>query len=89
LWNSVPATVAIETVMFLAGVWIYARASRARDRLGALGLWSFVGVLYAIYIGNLLGPPPTSVTALTATAFGLWIFVVWAGRVDAHRSPAP
>ena len=31
LWNSVAATVAIETAMYVAGLWIYIRSTRARD----------------------------------------------------------
>src|SRR5438132_6962683 len=38
LWNSVPATIAVEVVMFFAGIWIYARATRARDAIGRWGL---------------------------------------------------
>src|SRR2546427_260370 len=34
LWNSVTGTVAVEGVMFVAGVWLYATATRARDRTG-------------------------------------------------------
>ena len=32
LWNSVPATIVVEVTMFILGVWIYARSTRARDR---------------------------------------------------------
>ena len=32
LWNSIPLTIAIEVAMFGAGVWLYLRATRARDR---------------------------------------------------------
>jgi hypothetical protein len=31
LWNSVPATLIVEGLLFIAGVWIYARATRPRD----------------------------------------------------------
>jgi membrane-bound metal-dependent hydrolase YbcI (DUF457 family) len=89
LWNSVPATIAVEGAMLAVGVWTYTQATRARDRLGVIGLWTYVGVLVAVYLGNVLGPPPPDVRTLALTAFGLWIFVLWAGRVDAHRVPSP
>src|SRR5215831_3902203 len=38
LWNSLPATVAVELAMFAGGVWVYAKTTRARD---AVGRWSF------------------------------------------------
>jgi len=47
LWNSVAATVIVEGLLFAAGVWIYARATRARDRIGRYGLWVFVAFLGA------------------------------------------
>jgi hypothetical protein len=34
LWNSIPATLAVEVPMFLAGVWIYTRVTHPRDRIG-------------------------------------------------------
>lgn len=41
LWNSPVVTMAMETAMFAAGVWIYACVTRPRDRIGR---WAFVGV---------------------------------------------
>lgn len=32
LWNSVPATVVVETAMFVSSLWVYLRVTRARDR---------------------------------------------------------
>src|SRR5262249_12597910 len=31
LWNSVPATIAIESALYIAALWIYARATRPID----------------------------------------------------------
>src|SRR5207302_312409 len=58
LWNSVPATIVIESAMFVAGVWIYARATQARDRMGRVNLWIYVIALAAIYVSNMFAPPP-------------------------------
>ncbi len=85
LWNSVPVTLAIESLMFVAGVWIYARATGPKDRLGRYGLWVFVAVLAAIYSANAFGPPPPGSRAVAVTALGLWVFVLWAWRFDRHR----
>ena len=35
LWNSVPGTMAVELTMYAAGLWVYFRATRARDRPAA------------------------------------------------------
>ena len=37
LWNSLPATLFVEMALFCAGVWLYARATRARN---ATGRWA-------------------------------------------------
>jgi membrane-bound metal-dependent hydrolase YbcI (DUF457 family) len=86
LWNSVPATLAVEVPLFLAGLWIYLRATRPRD---AVGRWSF-GILAAtlllIYLSNLIGPPPSSVTLLWIVGIaGGVIFLAWAWWADRHR----
>ena len=42
LWNSIPATLAVELLIFAAGIALYRRATVARDRIGSVGLWSLV-----------------------------------------------
>jgi hypothetical protein len=73
--------------MFVAGVWIYARATRPRD---AIGRWAFVSLvvfLGIVYVGNLFGPPPPSVNAIVmAGAIGGAALLLWAWWIDRHRS---
>ena len=85
LWNSVPATLAIEGAMFLGAVSLYARATRARDRVGRVALWALVVTLLLIYAANLFSPPPPSVAAVAWTAQAMWLLVAWAYWVDRHR----
>jgi hypothetical protein len=86
LWNSVPGTLAVETVLFAIGVWIYARATRPRD---AIGKWGFVGItafLFAGFAVNAAGTPPPSVTALWMMALVLGALTLWlAWFADHHR----
>jgi membrane-bound metal-dependent hydrolase YbcI (DUF457 family) len=86
LWNSVPATIVIETALYAFGVWRYAQATSARDRVGRVGLWSLVFLLLVISAANIVSPPPPSVTAVAVTALGVWLFVVLAWWVDRHRT---
>lgn len=60
LWNSIPWTFAVELAMFFAGVWIYRRATRARDRIGRSGFWAYVVFLLLAYVGDHFGGPPES-----------------------------
>jgi membrane-bound metal-dependent hydrolase YbcI (DUF457 family) len=86
LWNSVPATVVVEVAMFAAGVWVYARATRARDAVGRRAFAALVVFLLVAYFAA-LGPPPPSVTALVAVSIaGAAIIVVWAWWLDSHRT---
>jgi hypothetical protein len=56
LWNSVPATVAVESLMFAVGLYFYVRTTAARDRIGSIGLWSLVIFFIVINIANTLAP---------------------------------
>jgi hypothetical protein len=86
LWNSVPATIAVESLMYVAGLTIYLRATRARDRIGRWGFFSLAATLFVIYVVSTFGPPPPSVQALWITALvGAFILTLWAWWVDRHR----
>jgi membrane-bound metal-dependent hydrolase YbcI (DUF457 family) len=85
LWNFVAATLVIELALFAIGIAIYLRTTRARDRIGAWGLWAMLAVLVVIYLGASAPPPSERVLALTS--LGLWLFVPWSSWVDRHREP--
>ena len=86
LWNSVPAAMAIEAAMFAAGVWMYAGATRARDRQGRWGFWALVAFLVVVYVANVAGPPPPSVPAIwIAGIAGGLLLLAWSWWVDRHR----
>jgi hypothetical protein len=88
LWNSVAGTLAVETILFAAGVWIYASATRARDTTGR---WAFIGMTAFLFIGfvvNANATPPPSVTALWIMALALGALTLWlAWLADHHREP--
>ena len=87
LWNSLPATLVVEFGLFGVGLWIYARATRARDRWGGVLLWLFAAALVVIYFGAVFGPPPPSVRVLAMSGLAGWLFVGWGYGIDAHRAP--
>ena len=86
LWNSISGTIAVEGLMFAAAVGMYAAATRAQDRIGSAAFWSFVVFAVLVYVSNLMGPPPPSVTALTWVALSLWLIPFWVNGFDRHRS---
>jgi len=87
LWYSLPATLAVEFALFAAGAWLYASATRARDRWGSVLFWLFLVVLAALYLAAVFGPPPPSVRALAMSGLAGWLFVAWAYWIDRHRAP--
>ncbi len=85
LWNSVPATMAVEGLLFFAGVLIYVRATSPVDRTGRIAFWSFVGSLFVFWLLNIFGPPPPDATSLGWAGLALWLFVPWGYWIDRHR----
>ena len=85
LWASLPATLLAEFAIFSIGVWLYVRATRPRDRIGSIALWTLVGFLAITMMGNVFGPPPPSPIAVAWGAQAMWLLVIWGAWVDRHR----
>jgi hypothetical protein len=88
LWNSIPATMAVEFAMYAVGLWIYLTSTRARDRIGSWGFGILAAFLVVVYLANVFGPPPPSVSAIWIGALiGAGVMTLWAWWVDRHRTP--
>jgi membrane-bound metal-dependent hydrolase YbcI (DUF457 family) len=87
LWNSVPATLAIEGAMFAGGLAIYLRATRARDRVGSIAFWSLFVLLAGIWLSGPFSPPPPNASAIAIVGLVSWLIPVWAAWADRHRAP--
>ena len=85
LWNSVPATIAIEAAMYVAGAWLYLSMTRARDRVGSYALLAFLTFGLLTYVANILGPPPPNAHAIAVVTLALWLVPFWAWWFDCHR----
>ena len=73
LWNSVAATLAVESLMFAGAVALYLRAG------GDAGprFWSLIAFFVLAYLGAAFGPPPPHATAVAASALALWLLPAW------------
>ncbi|HYM23654.1 MAG TPA: hypothetical protein VEU08_10605 [Vicinamibacterales bacterium] len=87
LWRSVPATVVVELAMFGIGIWMYLRATRARDAIGRWATAALVILLLAAYAGNIAGGPPPSVDAIVVVGvIGAAILLALSAWADRHRA---
>ena len=87
LWNRPKITMAIELVMFAAGILIYLRATKATNAIGKFAFWLFVVALIGLYAAVLFAPPPSSVKKLAIGTMFSWLFVAWAWWLDRNREP--
>ena len=78
LWNSIPATIAVELLIFAAGIYVY-----SRDRRPTRAFWLMVAFMLFAFLGAAFGPtPPQDVTPLALSALAVWLFVPWAWWAD-------
>jgi hypothetical protein len=86
LWNSFIPALIIEISIFILGIALYAGATKAHDKIGSYGFWSFAFVLLAVHLINVFGPPPPTISAIAVAGNAMWLFVLWAYWVDRHRT---
>ena len=89
VWNSVPATIALEATALVAGAVIYARTAGPRDRLARLAWGGLLVFLSATFLASAFGPPPPSPQAVAKVALMMWVFPVWAWWLDRPRRATP
>lgn len=89
LWNSLPATLALELSVFGLGLFFYLRTTRPVDRTGSVALWALVAFLLLVFASNILGPPPPSTTAIAWIGQAQWLLIIWAYWIDRHRIVVP
>ncbi|HSS44317.1 MAG TPA: hypothetical protein VLO07_03160 [Thermoanaerobaculia bacterium] len=85
LWDSLPATLAVEGILYAAGIGIYLKATRAKDRIGVYALWALLVLLAVFWLVSLFGPPPQDEKTLAWGGLTAWLFIPWAYWIDRHR----
>jgi len=88
LWNSIPATLIVETLMYAAAVAIYAKVTRPIDKTGTWAFVSLIATLYVIYIANIFGPPPPNIEMIGYMAPAVLALFAWPYWIDRHRQSA-
>lgn len=83
-WRSIPLTILLELIVFIPGLVIYLRTTRARDRIGTWALWGMVVFLVLVFLSG-FSSPPSSPKVIGYAALGIWLFVPWSYWIDRHR----
>jgi membrane-bound metal-dependent hydrolase YbcI (DUF457 family) len=82
LWRSIPATFAVEGLMWIAGLALFLRVRRPRGAQGRLALWSFVLVSTSLWAVSPFTPPPPSAQAVAWFSLFGWSIVPWAWWIE-------
>jgi hypothetical protein len=85
LWNSLTATLIVEGLTFATGLYLYLKSTKAKNKTGTFTLWGLVVFLVAMYIINLLSPPPESTEAIGIVGNAQWLIILWAYWIDKNR----
>ena len=85
LWNSIPATIIVEGAMYIAGILIYARSTKPRDRTGSYAFWILAAFLAVLYVMRIFSGLPPGEKALGISGLSVWLIVAWGYWVDRHR----
>ena len=84
LWDSIPATLVVEGLLWIIGLAIYQRRRRASSWVGLLALWSLVTVSSLMWVTGPWSPPPPTPRALAWFALIGWVVPPWAALADRH-----
>ena len=86
MWNSFAATVTVESLMFMGGVWLYMRATQPNNKIGTYAFAGLVVFIAFIHIANIFGPTPPNVQMIAIAGNASWLFVVWGWWIDKNRT---
>lgn len=84
-WYSLTGTLVAEGLIFVLGLWLYARHTEALDATGRRALPAFAVVLALIYGASVFGPPPPDVSSIMWAGQAQWLLVLWGYWLDRHR----
>lgn len=85
LWHSVWATIFVEGILLIVGLFVYLRCSSTRDRVGTWSLVALIFVTGFLWISQPWSPPPPTAKAVALGTLILWLLPPWARWIERHR----
>jgi hypothetical protein len=89
LWNFPILNIILETAIFLIGVYMYAKFTRAKNPKGTWGFWTLIILLLLIHFANTFSttPPDSVMFIFVAAMIMMTVLVSLAYWVDRNREP--
>ena len=88
LWNNPTATIILELIIFIGGIWLFLKSTSAKNIAGHFALWSFIAFMITIYFLNAFGPPPDSKDSIAILGLTQWLLIAWGYWIDYTRDAA-
>ncbi|MGO9480442.1 MAG: hypothetical protein ACLP05_01495 [Candidatus Kryptoniota bacterium] len=85
LYNSTVWTIVVEGLIFVVGIFLYIKSTKAKNIRGQVVFWSLMAFLAFAYVMNLTSPPPPSVKAIAYAGLSQWLIIAWAYWADRNR----
>lgn len=86
LWQLKTMELAIELLLYAAGVVLYYRSTKAINKTGKYATAALLIFLPVVHLLNQFGPPPPSVSAVAWAGQLQWLIVAWAYWADSRRT---
>jgi membrane-bound metal-dependent hydrolase YbcI (DUF457 family) len=87
LWDSIPATYAVELILWVTGIVLFLGDRRPRGTRGWIALGSFLLVTTVMWAASPFSPPPPDDRAIAYFSLVGWIIVPWAVWIERTSVP--
>lgn len=85
LWNYPTIAIVVEGLIFIIGLLLYLKTTKAKNKVGSYAFWALILFLVLIYLSNLFGAPPPSATAVAWVGELQWLLIAWSYWIDRNR----
>lgn len=86
LWKLKIVELVVELALFAAGVIIYLKTTKPKNRKGIYITWSLILFLLVIHLANTFGSAPPNMTVVAWTGQLQWLIVLWGYWADRNRT---